>query len=226
MDGGTTVGLEPYEVALLRGGPRAAVTVAVVALHLRGAVEAGRPGTLRKTGAASAAAGDAPPHRHPLEKAVRVGLYRPAGIRELLSRAVVRRALARMRAELAAAGLLRSLVPGPTRAARRHLTALRERHPLPDGPDGLPEETLLFAVALYGDRALTALLPLFTRGSGLIGRGALADEGLFPFGRGSGIGRRVSGDEGTAADGDGGGHAYGYGGGGDYGGGGGGGGSD
>ncbi|GCB44910.1 TIGR04222 domain-containing membrane protein [Streptomyces sp. NL15-2K] len=227
MDSDTTVGLEPYEVALLRGGPRAAVTVAVVALHLRGAVEAGRPGTLRKTGAASSATGDAPPHRHPLEKAVRVGLYRPAGIRELLSRAVVRRALARMRAGLAAAGLLRSVMPGPTRAARRHLAALRERHPLPDGPEGLAEETVLLAVALYGDQALTALLPLFTRDSGLIGRDALADEGLFPFGRGSGIGGWISGDEGTAADGDGGsggGHGYGYGGGGDYGGGGGGGG--
>ncbi|CAM5429617.1 hypothetical protein SALBM311S_06987 [Streptomyces alboniger] len=43
MDSGTTVRLKPYEVALLRGGPRAAVTVAVLALHLLGAVEAGRP---------------------------------------------------------------------------------------------------------------------------------------------------------------------------------------
>jgi uncharacterized membrane protein YgcG len=232
MGSGRTVRLEPHEVALLRGGPRAAVTVAVVALHLRGAVEAGRPGTLRKAGM-SAAAGGAPPHRHPLEKAVRVGLYRPAGIRELLSRAVVRRALARMRAELAAAGLLRSLMPGPTRAARRRLTALRKRHPLPDGPDGQAEEDVLLAVALHGDRALTALLPLFTRDSGLAGRGALADEGLFPFGRGSGMHRLFVGDEGTAAEGDGGsgggghgsGHGHGHGGG-DYGGGGGGGGSD
>ncbi|MFF7370451.1 hypothetical protein [Streptomyces tricolor] len=36
---------DPCAVALLRGGDRAAVTVAVLALHLRGAVEAGRPGT-------------------------------------------------------------------------------------------------------------------------------------------------------------------------------------
>ncbi|MFE9922564.1 TIGR04222 domain-containing membrane protein [Streptomyces sp. NPDC005774] len=37
----------PHEIALLRDGPRAAVTVAVVALHLRGILEAGPPGTLR-----------------------------------------------------------------------------------------------------------------------------------------------------------------------------------
>ncbi|MEW2256480.1 TIGR04222 domain-containing membrane protein [Streptomyces sp. NPDC047869] len=176
---------DPCAIALLRGGDRAAVTVAVLALHLRGAVDAGRPGTLRRTGT-----GDAGAFRHPLEKAVRTGLYRPAGPRELPGRAVVRRALARMRAELVAAGLLRALPPGRTRAARRLLAGLRERHPLPEGPagpEGLAEREVLLAVALHGERALTALLPRFARDSGLTGRGALADEGLFPFGRGSGI---------------------------------------
>ncbi|OXY91397.1 TIGR04222 domain-containing membrane protein [Streptomyces diastatochromogenes] len=190
MDRTTSIPPDPCAVALLRGGDRAAVTVAVLGLHLRGAVESGRPGTLRRTGTR-----DAVPFRHPLEKAVRTGLYRPAGPRELPGRVMVRRALAQMRAELAAAGLLRSLPPGRTRAARRHLAELRERHPLPAGPEGLAEDEVLLAVALYGDRALTALLPRFARDSGLTGRGTLADEGLFPFGRGSGI-RGITGDEG------------------------------
>ena len=182
-------------IALLRGGDRAALTVAVLGLHLRGVVEAGRPGTLRRAGGP----GDAGPFGHPLEKAVRTGLYRPAGPRELPGRAVVRRALARTRAELRAAGLLRALPPGPTRAARRELAALRARHPLPDGPDGLAREEMLLAVALHGARALTALVPVFARDSGLTGRGALADEGLFPFGRGTGL-RGLAGPDGGDRD--------------------------
>jgi hypothetical protein len=185
----TTAPPGPHETALLRAGPRAAVTVAVTALHLRGAVAAGRPGTLRRT-----AGGEAPAFRHPLEKAVRTALYRPAGPRELLERAVVRRALARMRADLVAAGLLRPLPPRRTRAARRHLADLRERHPLPEGPGGTAEEDVLYAVALHGEAALTVLLPGFARASRLTGRGALADEGLFPFGAGGGM-RGILGGE-------------------------------
>ncbi|MEU6594227.1 TIGR04222 domain-containing membrane protein [Streptomyces sp. NPDC046881] len=181
---------DPYAVALLRGGDRAAVVVAVLGLHLRGAVEAGRPGTLRRTGT-----GRAGPVRHPLEKAVRTGLYRPAGPRELPARAVVRRALARMRAELAADGLLRVLPPRRTRATRRLLAELRERRPLPDGPDGLPEEEALLAAALYGERALTVLVPHFAREAGLTGRGALADEGRYPFGRGTSLRHLISGGD-------------------------------
>lgn len=181
MDDQAAVRLEPHEIAMLRGGPRAAVTVAVVALHLRGAVESGRPGTLRREPRPEQ--GDVPPHRHPLEKAVRVGLYRPAGIRELLGRAVVRRALSRMRAELAGAGLLRLVRFSPTRAARRYLADLRRATPMPQDRAGLAEREILLAVALYGDPALTALVPAFTGEAGLTGRGGIADEGLFPFGR-------------------------------------------
>ncbi|MFH9083998.1 MULTISPECIES: TIGR04222 domain-containing membrane protein [unclassified Streptomyces] len=194
---------DPCAVALLRGGDRAALTVAVLGMHLRGAVEAGRPGTLRKT-----ATGDAGTFRYPLEKAVRTALYRPAGPRELPGRAVVRRALARMRAELAAEGLLRVLPPGRTRAARRLLADLRERRPLPEGPDGLAEDEVLLAVALYGGRALTVLAPRFAREAGLTGRGALADEGRFPFGRGTAF-RYVVGDEAGYGGWDGGGGGYG-----------------
>ncbi len=43
-------GTAPHELALLAGGPRAAVTVAVVALHLLGAVETGPDGALWATG--------------------------------------------------------------------------------------------------------------------------------------------------------------------------------
>ncbi|MET8773189.1 TIGR04222 domain-containing membrane protein, partial [Streptomyces sp. NPDC004658] len=129
-------------------------------------------------------------------------------------------ALARMRAELAAQGLLRVLPPRRTRAARRLVAELRERRPLPEGPDGLPEDEALLAVALYGERALTVLAPRFAREAGLTGRGALADEGRFPFGRGTSL-RHIVGDEGRY-DGWDGGHDHGghhYGGGHDHGGG-------
>ncbi|MFF9819167.1 TIGR04222 domain-containing membrane protein [Streptomyces sp. NPDC014006] len=214
------VPLGPYEAALVRAGPRAAVTVSVVALHLRGIVDAGRPGTVRRNGRA----GDAAAVRHPLEKAVRTALYRPAGPRELPGRVTVRRALARMRADLITAGLLRPLPPRRTRAVGRLLAELRERHPLPADPEGLTEEETLFAVALYGTRALTALLPRFSHAAGLTGRGALADEGLFPFGAGSVL-RGITGGE-AVVDGDagsendrGGGTSYGHHGGHEHGGG-------
>ncbi|MGW1544764.1 TIGR04222 domain-containing membrane protein [Streptomyces sp. NPDC002309] len=210
--------LGPHEAGLLRGGPRGAVTVAVLGLHLRGLVEAGRPGTLRR-----AAAFPAP--EHPLEKAVRVGLHRPSGIRELPHRAAVRLALSRMRGDLTAHGLLRAGLPGPTRTGRRHLTVLRARHALPPAPHDLTDEEMLFAVALHGGRALRVLVPHFTRASGLDGRGALADEGRFPFGRGNDLRRAFGAEEGHEPGG-GGGHHHGGGGFGCGGGGGGGGGGD
>ncbi|GAA1422220.1 hypothetical protein GCM10009601_23330 [Streptomyces thermospinosisporus] len=52
----------PHELALLRGGPCAAVTVAVVSLYLRGAVVAGAPGTML---AVESEAGDALPELPP-----------------------------------------------------------------------------------------------------------------------------------------------------------------
>jgi hypothetical protein len=168
MNRGTTIRLEPHELALLRGGSRAAVTVAVVALHLHGAVGAGRAGTMRTSGAV----GGALPA---LEKAVHGALYRPAGMRQLLDRQAVRRALSELRGELTAAGLLRAFPPGRTGSARRTLKALREEHPLPASRAGLSKEDLLIAVALHGDQALTTLVPRFTREAGLVGKGGTTE---------------------------------------------------
>ncbi|WP_339132269.1 TIGR04222 domain-containing membrane protein [Streptomyces sp. f51] len=175
MSGSAAVGPGPSTVALLRGGPRAAVKVAVVALHLRGAVVPGRPGTIRTSDPSS---GMSFASASALERAVRGSLYLPAGIRELTDRPRVRRALAELRGEAAAAGLLRRLPPHRTRAARRVMRELRDTAPLPAGPEGLSPADVLLAVALYGDTALTALLPAFTEAAGLKGRGGREEDGL------------------------------------------------
>lgn len=167
-----TVALQPHEIALIRGGRRAAVTVAVLDLHLRGAVRAGRPGTMRTSGPAVRAA------LPPLTGAVHAALHRPAGMGQLLQRRTVREALAGTRDTLASAGLLRAFPPGRTGVARRSLKELRGRHPLPADRAGLPAREILFAVALYGERALTALVPRFAREAGLTGRGGTTEREL------------------------------------------------
>ncbi|MEU5593254.1 TIGR04222 domain-containing membrane protein [Streptomyces sp. NPDC020298] len=169
----TTIPLRPHEMALLRGGPRAAVTVAVLDLYLRGAVKAGRAGTMRASGPAERA--DLPP-LPALTKAVHGALYRTAGLRQLLDRQGVRRALADLRGGLTAAGLLRTFPPGRPRAARRALKDLRVRHPLPDGGSGLSAEDTLLLVALYGDEALTVLARRFAQEAGLMGRGGTTER--------------------------------------------------
>ncbi|MER5596909.1 TIGR04222 domain-containing membrane protein [Streptomyces sp. NPDC002265] len=186
MDSAAPSRLEPHAIALLRGGPRAAVTVAVLSLQLRGAVGAGRVGTMRTTGPA------ADRSLPPLTKAVHAALYRPAGIRQLLDRQAVRRALTGLRDELRTAGLLRTFPPGRTRAGRRTLTALRAEHPLPAHGPGLPVEDQLLAVALHGDRALTAVAPRFAREAGLTGRGGTTERDL-PQSWGSGGGGDITG---------------------------------
>ncbi|MGW1721929.1 TIGR04222 domain-containing membrane protein [Streptomyces sp. NPDC002306] len=172
MSSDATIRLEPYAIARLRGGDRAAVTVAVLDLHLRGAAAAGRPGTLRSAGPATG------PPLAPLTKAVHAALHRPAGLRQLLDRPGVRRALTDLRGELGAAGLLRTFPPGRTRAARRTLRASRAEHPPPTDGSGLSTRDQLLAVALYGDQALTALVPRFAREAGLIGRSGNTDGEL------------------------------------------------
>ncbi|MFI5796511.1 TIGR04222 domain-containing membrane protein [Streptomyces sp. NPDC051677] len=190
MSGGTSVRLEPYEVALLQGGSGAAVTVAVLALQLRGLIEVGRPGRIRATGTAPSE--DAGDHLPPLPTAVYATLQRFVSIPELETLPDVRRALAELRAGLVAAGMLRSLPPRRTRAARRTLSALRAEHPLPTLPadrKGLATDGILMAVALHGEPALSVLAARFALRAGLIARAEVADKGFHrraPRGGGTG----------------------------------------
>ncbi|WP_314220424.1 TIGR04222 domain-containing membrane protein [Streptomyces zaehneri] len=208
MSGGTPVRLEPYEVALLRGGPRAAVTVAALALRLRGLVDAGRPGRIRATkttrapgatGAPSAGdaeggrpaqdALDALPALDDLPEAVYAALQRPASLAELEALPDVREALSGLRAGLVAAGMLRSLPPRRTRAARRALRTLRDGRPLPADRKGLSTDDVLMAVALYGEPALNVLAARFALRAGLVARAEVADKGFHrrsPRGGGTG----------------------------------------
>ncbi|MEW2631366.1 TIGR04222 domain-containing membrane protein [Streptomyces sp. NPDC048389] len=102
-------------VALLRGGPEAAVTVALVALQQHGVVTDGRPGTVRTNGWATAI-------REPLQLAVHTTLRRPAAPRTLTTVPRVRRALAALHDRCARSGLLRT--PFRWRTARTLLYAV------------------------------------------------------------------------------------------------------
>ncbi|MEU5525221.1 TIGR04222 domain-containing membrane protein [Streptomyces sp. NPDC047860] len=183
----------PHELALLAGGPRAAVVVAVVSLHLRGAVEAGAPGTLLAVdGDAGRALPPLPPFerleqegvpdemRAPyLESAVYHCLDEPSDLRYLLRHVDVRWALAELRVGLADAGMLRyPLLLGPTTAARRRLRTLRKAFPLPASRHGLPDERKLIAVALHGEPALRTLVPRFALRAGLTERVSLRQKSL------------------------------------------------
>ncbi|MET8243865.1 hypothetical protein ABZV31_05150 [Streptomyces sp. NPDC005202] len=124
----------------------------MLAPHLRGAVDADRPGTMRTTGASSGSGQDLPTLPPPA-KPVHGALLRPADVRELLRRPDVHRALGELRAEGAAAGLLRAFPPVRPRAARRALRELCDRHPLPASrvafpasPERLATDAVLMAV--------------------------------------------------------------------------------
>ncbi|MEV7990958.1 TIGR04222 domain-containing membrane protein [Streptomyces sp. NPDC086077] len=203
MTGTGSVRETPHEIALLSGGPRAAVTVAVVALHLRGAVEAGVPGTIR---AAEGEAGRGLPALPPpgvsldapadcvggqatavtgvmrasyLESAVYHCLDEPREMGELVRHADVRWALAEVRVGLAEAGLLRYPLLGPTRAARRRLKLLRSAYPSPTSRRGVPDQDKLIAVALHGEPALRVLVPRFAFRAGLTDRVKITDKDFF-----------------------------------------------
>ncbi|MEU9861433.1 TIGR04222 domain-containing membrane protein [Streptomyces sp. NPDC047971] len=235
--------LAPQALALLRGGPRAAVVVALVALHQRGAVAAGRKGTIRANGGPGRT-------RDPVQLGVHSSLRRALGIRVLASQPRARRAVDALSAELGRAGLLRPygrlrlarallvcavatvaagllitrpsgaglalalglgavpagtasvllFLPPTTRAARRLLAGLRERHPLPAHRREVTDGNLvLLYVALYGDPALALFLPRFSRDGGLLGRGGGTD------GYATGRSRYGGGDGWSARDGGGGG---------------------
>ncbi|WP_328394681.1 TIGR04222 domain-containing membrane protein [Streptomyces sp. NBC_00390] len=106
----------PQSVALLRGGRRAAVVVALVALHQRGVVTTGRHGTVRTDGWTQAAVRDR------LQLAVHTSLRRPVGVRVVVTVPRVQKALDALRDECAAAGLLRA--NARWRAARALLCAV------------------------------------------------------------------------------------------------------
>ena len=192
-----SVRLQPYEVALLRGGPRAAVMTAVVDLHLRGVVEAGRPGRLRTSGASPEDAGQATPPLPPFAEAVRTALERPAGLPDLLLHPAVRRALAELVRGVRSAGMMRLLPPHRSRAGRSALRALRAGHPLPAHRKDVPPDDAVLAVALYGEPALHVLVPRFALRAGLLPRADVTDDKPFhrraPRGGGSGGGSGGSG---------------------------------
>ena len=175
MGDGTAVRLEPHEIALLGEGPRAAVTVAVVDLYLRGLVKADLPGTIR-AGAADEAPAPRPPS--PPAVAVHARLREPAAPKSLVKDPDVRLAVALLRIPLAEAGLLRYPLLGPTRAARRHVRGLRQEHPLPTSRHGLTDGERLALVALHGDAALRLLVPRFALRAGLVRRAEVGGKSL------------------------------------------------
>ncbi|GAA1366196.1 TIGR04222 domain-containing membrane protein [Streptomyces beijiangensis] len=177
---------------MLRGGPRAAVTVAVVALALRGAVTPGKPGTLQTSGVASGAEGA-------LEKAVHAALHRPLALRDLIDTPRVRAALEQVRRPLVEDGLWREHLPHRTRAGRQVVKGLAVELVLPEGAHAAHEvrelgwdtRERLLAVALYGDAGLAAVVPHLAREGGLTGR-LRGDTGATPAGRGGGGGGGIS----------------------------------
>ncbi|MFF6884311.1 TIGR04222 domain-containing membrane protein [Streptomyces sp. NPDC012421] len=104
----------PEALALLRGGRRAAVTVALVALHQRGAVAAGRKHTIRANGGPGRT-------RDPVQLGVHRSLRNALDLRALALRPEARRAVDALWAELGRAGLLRP--PARHRSARLLLAA-------------------------------------------------------------------------------------------------------
>ncbi|MFI6808313.1 TIGR04222 domain-containing membrane protein [Streptomyces luteogriseus] len=175
MSDGTAVRLEPHEIALLGEGPRAAVTVAVVELYLRGLVEPDLPGTVR-AGVADAVEAMRPPS--PLAAAVHDCLRAPAAPKALVKDPGIRLAVALMRIPLAEAGLLRYPLLGATRAARRHVRDLRHQHPLPPSRHGLTDRDRLLLVALHGEAALRLLVPRFALRAGLVRRAEVGRAAL------------------------------------------------
>jgi hypothetical protein len=185
------VQLSPEKVGMLRGGPRTAVTVAVVALALRGAVTPGKPGTMQTSGVASGAEGA-------LEKAVHAALHRPLTLRDLIDAPRVQSALDEVRRPLVEGGLWRERVPHRTRAGRHAVKELMGELVLPDGPHaahdvrelGWDARERLLAVALYGDAGLAAVVPHLAREGGLTGR-LRGDSGATPTSGGGGGGSVV-----------------------------------
>ncbi|MEV6962922.1 hypothetical protein AB0M97_27915, partial [Streptomyces sp. NPDC051207] len=197
MDDVRTDRLRPHEVAVARDGARATVTVAVVGLHLRGAVEAGPPGTVRASGAAVGVP-------DPRERAVLGCRQQPLSVREPARRPDLRVAIGRPASGPADAGLPGPRLLRPTRRARRPVRKLRRRHPVTVSRQGLPGDAELLAVVRRGEAALVALaLRAGPTRQRVAGRGDAADtsrngnrrdrtllRGVFDGGEDGGVGRR------------------------------------
>ncbi|MFJ4282370.1 TIGR04222 domain-containing membrane protein [Streptomyces massasporeus] len=179
MSDGTAVPLEPHEIALLGEGPRAAVTVAVVDLHLRGLVEADLPGTIRARVVDAVEAVEAVRPPSPLALAVHGRLRAPVEPKALVKDPDIRLAVALMRIPLAEAGLLRYPLLGATRAARRLVRELRHEHALPTSRRGLNDHERLLLVGLHGEAALRRLVPRFALRAGLVRRAEVGGPDLF-----------------------------------------------
>ncbi|MEU0898681.1 TIGR04222 domain-containing membrane protein [Streptomyces massasporeus] len=178
MSDGTAARLEPHEIALLGEGPRAAVTVAVVELYLRGLVEPDLPGTVRARVADAVEAVEAVRPPSPLAAAAHACLRTPAAPKVLVRDPGIRLCAAVMRIPLAEAGLLRCPLLGATRAARRHVRDLRHEHPLPANRHGPTDRERLLLVALHGEAALRLLLPRFALRAGLVRRAEVGGPDL------------------------------------------------
>ncbi|MFF5372656.1 TIGR04222 domain-containing membrane protein [Streptomyces sp. NPDC013187] len=151
-------------------------------------MEADLPGTIRAAGADALEAVQPP---SPLAVAVLACLREPAAPKSLVKDPEIRLAVAVMRIPLAGAGLLRCPLLGPTRAARRHVSALRDVHPLPASRQGLTDGERLLLVALHGEAALWLLVPRFALRAGLVRRAEVGGKSLLknsPRGRGGGGG--------------------------------------
>lgn len=179
-DTGSAAASTPPAVAMLRDGVRAAVTVAVVALYLRGAVTVGRRGIVWASGTARVSEGAPVTARLPLEKAVRTALYQhSAWPTDLLEHSLIQQALTELHSGLVSDGLFRTRPPGRTRSGRRVLREKAAELPLPEGATdpaairelGWTEDDMLLAVALHGDAALTAVAPRFAGPAGLLRQG-------------------------------------------------------
>lgn len=102
------------EAGYLRDGARGALAVTLTALHLRGSVDVGRPGTVRVAGPLDGV-------REPLQRVVHISLQRPIGHRSLAAKGRVAAELEELRQRLVADGLLRGR--GEWRAIRGCLVA-------------------------------------------------------------------------------------------------------
>ncbi len=94
-----------------------------------------------------------------LESAVYRRLHEPCDVRELLRDPDVQWAVTTLRIGLADTEMVSPPALGTTRAARRHVHALRTAYPLPASRTGLSDEAKLLAVALHGEAALRVVTP-------------------------------------------------------------------